>query len=247
MAEDETTQSPFTRPWFIIAAVLVAVVVVAGVILAIWTATRGDNPPPTDPSSAPTAAPSATPTADAGGASICGLDGVDLTGTVTTAPDAEWEYQDVYAYPVSATAGPGETADEGYRYCFQHTPEGALFAAANMLVMSFGGAESRQQFLEYALSEGSYRDQLLSDVGTGGDGDVRAEIAGFRVLSYDGETARIDVAFRGSSQGQSVNGSTVFELVWEAGDWRLDANNAEPARLAQIPDLSGYVPWSQEG
>lgn len=247
MAEDETTKNPFTRPWFIIAAVLVAVVVVAGVVLAIWTATRGDDPPPPDPTSAPTAAPSATPTADAGGASVCGLDGVELTGTVTTAPEAEWEYQDVYAYPVSPTAGPGETADEGYRFCFQHTPEGAVFAAANMLVMSFGTAEARQQFLEYALSDGGYRAQLLSDVGADAGSDVRAEIAGFRVLAYDGDTARVDVAFQGSSQGQSVTGSTVFELVWENGDWKLDANSDEPARLAQIPDLSGYVPWMQEG
>lgn len=243
MAEDETTQNPFTRPWFIIAAVLVAVVVVAGVVLAVWTATRGDDPPPPDPTSAPTAAPS-TPTADAGGASVCGLDGVELTGTVTTAPEAEWEYQDVYSYPVSATAGPGETADEGYRYCFQHTPEGALFAAANALVQGSGPAADA--WFEYVLAPGPYRDQLIADQGatqtTTAEG-TRLSIVGFRVLAYDGTTARIDLAVRGSAQGTTLTLSGVYELVWEGGDWKVSTDTLTPMNIAAIPDTAGYTPW----
>lgn len=244
MAEDETTQSPFTRPWFIIAAVLVAVVVVAGVVLAIWTATRGDDPPPADPSPAPPAAPSATPTADAGGASICGLDGVELTGTVTTAPDAEWEYQDVYAYPVSTTAGPGETADEGYRYCFQHTPEGALFAAANVLVQG-SALTTADAWFEYVLAPGPYRDQLVADQRstqpTTTEG-TRLSIVGFRVLAYDGTTARVDLAVRGSAQGTTLTLSGVYELVWE-GDWKVSTDMPAPMNIAPIPDTAGYTPW----
>lgn len=241
---DHNEQSPFTRPWFITAAVVIALVVVAGVILAALNLARGDDPPSPDPSSSTGAAPSASPTADEGGESVCGLEGVELTGTVTTSPETEWLYQDVYAYPFSKTAGPGDTAAEGYRYCFQHTPEGALFAAGNMTIQSFGPADARLDFLEYALSNGTYRSQLLSDVGADGAADVRVAVAGFRMLAYEGDRARVDIAFRGSAQGESVSGSVVFELVWTDGDWKLDADTPEPARIAQLPDLSGYTNWS---
>jgi hypothetical protein len=50
------------------------------------------------------------------------------------------------------------------------------------------------------------------------------------VLAYDGDSARVDIAFRGSSNGQSVTGSAVYELVWADGDWKLDASKSEPAR-----------------
>jgi hypothetical protein len=49
------------------------------------------------------------------GGSVCGLEGEKLSGTVTTAPAAEWKFQDVYAYPTSTTFGPGETAARATR------------------------------------------------------------------------------------------------------------------------------------
>lgn len=250
MAEDDDTQqNPFTRPGFIVGAVVVAALIVTAIVLTILNLNRDNDaaPPAPDPSSSATssAAPSPEPSGVAGGASVCGLAGEELSGTVTTAPAAEWQFQDVYAFPTSPTAGPGETAPEGYRYCFQHSPEGALFAAANVTVIGFSDPSIRASFLEYALTDGPYRDTLLSDVGTGGPSDVRASIAGFRMLAYDGESARVDVAFTGSSGGQSVNGSLVLELVWNDGDWKLDATNPEPVRTAQLPDLSGYVSWTE--
>ena len=250
MAEDDTEQNPFTRPGFIVGAVVVAALIVAAIVLTVINLNRGNDaaPPAPDPSSSATAsaAPSPDVSEAAGGASVCGLEGVELTGTVTTAPAAEWRFQDVYAFPTSSTAGPADTAPEGYPYCFQHSPEGALFAAANVTIIGFGPVEQRQAFLEYALSEGPYRDALLTAQGAAAPSDLRASIAGFRMLAYDGDSARVDIAFRGSSNGQSVNGSAVLELVWADGDWKLDATNAEPARLAELPDLSGYVTW-QEG
>lgn len=250
MAEDDDTQqNPFTRPGFIVGAVVVAALIVAAIVLTVLNLNRDDDaaPPAPDPSSNATssAAPSLEPSGVAGGASVCGLAGEELSGTVTTAPPTEWQFQDVYAFPTSPTAGPGETAPEGYPYCFQHSPEGALFAAANVTIIGFGPANQRQAFLEYALTDGPYRDTLLAAQGAAAPSDVRASLAGFRMLAYDGESARVDIAFRGSSNGQSVNGSAVLELVWADGDWKLDASNPEPARLAELPDLSGYVSWTE--
>ncbi|MBM3714652.1 MAG: hypothetical protein FJW64_02775 [Actinobacteria bacterium] len=246
---DETQQTPFARPGFIVGAVLVAALIVAGVFLTILNLNRGSDTAPPVPGSSSSAtssaAPSPTATEGAGGISVCGLAGEVLSGTVTTAPDSTWEYQDVFAYPTSPTYGPGATAPQGYRYCYQHSPEGAVFAAANTTIGLFGDVEARRSLLEYALTNGTYRDALLSEVGTSSS-DVRASIAGFRVLSYDGSSARVDVAFRGTAQGQAVNGSAVLDLTWWQGDWKINADNAEPFRLAQLPDTSGYITWRQE-
>lgn len=249
MAEDENEQSTFTKPGFIAGAGLVAVLIIAGIVLTVVNVVGGDNDDDTASTPAPTssasAAPSAEPTADGGGASVCGLRGEELTGTVTTAPEAEWKYQDVYAYPTAEGVGPAETASEGYRYCFQHSPEGALFAAANVVIQSFD-ATARASYLDYIVSEGTFRDELVasgqsSDTTT----DVRASIAGFRFLSYEGNTAKVDVAFRGTMDGQVATGSLVADLVWEDGDWKLNANVDNPARIAQLPDVSGYTSWTE--
>jgi hypothetical protein len=87
-------------------------------------------------------------------ASVCGLEGEKLSGTVTTAPAAEWKFQDVYAYPTSTTFGPGETARRATRSCFQHSPEGALFAAANVTIIGGPADQLVKPWIEYALSEG---------------------------------------------------------------------------------------------
>lgn len=249
MADDDTQQNPFARPGFVVGAVVVAALIVAGVFLTVLNLNRGNDaaPPAPDPSSSATssAAPSPTASGGAGGASVCGLEGQVLSGTLTTAPAATWAYQDVFAYPESPTYGPAATAPQGYRYCFQHSPEGSVFAAGNMLIGLFGSPDSRAALLEYALTNGSYRDRLLSEVGSS-TSDVRTSIAGFRLLSYDGSSARVDIAFRSTTQGQTVNGSAVFDLVWWQGDWKINADNAEPFRLAQLPDTSGYVNWRQE-
>ena len=70
-------------------------------------------------------------------------------------------------------------------------------------------------------------------------------IVGFRLLHYDGETARVDLAARASSQGQTVTVSGVYELIWQDGDWKISADVAEPLNVATIPDLAGYIPWEE--
>ncbi|MGL4340145.1 MAG: hypothetical protein ACRCSP_06965 [Rhodoglobus sp.] len=91
---------------------------------------------------------------------------------------------------------------------------------------------------------GPYRDTLLA----GGDDSsesspIRLQIAGFRILSYEGETARVDIALRGSSSGTTVTASAVYELIWEGGDWKINANVPSPVDSDSIPDISGYIPW----
>lgn len=250
MATDDNEQSPFTRPGFIAAAVLVALVVVLGIVIAIVNATRSDDPDPTPEPSSPSPTTSTAPTSEpsnvAGGASVCGLEGEDLTGTLSTAPGAEWAYQGTTAYPTSAEFGPGDTDGDGVRYCFQHSPTGALFAAANAVVQGTD-PNTVLAWLTYFVAEGPAREELLaSGAGSAGTEGARVQIAGFRVLAYDGETATVDVAVRGSSAGQNVNLSMVYRLIWEAGDWKLQVDDpAAPIDVATIPDLAGYISWGE--
>ncbi|MBE9924858.1 hypothetical protein G8C93_02995 [Cellulosimicrobium cellulans] len=248
MATDDNEQNPFTRPGFIAAAVVVAIVVVLGIVIAIVNATRSDDPDPTEPSpTSPTtsAAPTPEPSDVAGGASVCGLEGEELAGTLSTAPAANWAYQGTTAYPTSPDFGPGETSADGVRFCFQHSPTGALFMAANALVQGSDPAVS-QAWVEYGLADGPHREELLGQVGdTSGSEGTRMSLAGFRMLAYDGDTARVDLAVRASSEGQNLTLSGVYELVWQDGDWKISADVAQPLNTATVPDLAGYITWGE--
>ena len=248
MAQDNNKQSPLTRPGFVAAAVGIALIVILGlvIVIVIMTMTQ-DSPgpaPTTSASPAPTTAPGSEPAQGGDAGSVCGLPGEVLEGRLTTAPDAEWEYQGTIAYPTSPEFGPGATAPEGFRYCFQHSPEGALFAAANAIAT--GTDQSLvPAWIEYFASKGANRGDLVPDEGesdsNSGNEGTRLRITGFRLLAYNENTARVDLAVHGSTPNGTVNLSMVYELVWEDGDWKLNTDSETPIDVAAIPDTSGYV------
>ena len=248
MATDDDERGPFTRPGFIAAAVVVALVVVLGIVLVIVNARDEVVPGPTPSSSASaSAAPTPNSTAVAGGESVCGLRGFEGEGArLTTAPDVdEWAYQGTTAYPVSSVYGPAATDDAGgFRYCFQQTPEGALFAAS--FILAAGTDQSNSAWIEHFAAPGPYRDALLQEPSSeGGGAEARLRIAGFRLLAYDGESARVDLALVAGTQGETVTASFVYELVWVDGDWKIDTSTPEPGNFSTIPDLAGYIPWGE--
>lgn len=245
--DDDTGQSPFTRPGFIIAALVVAVIVVLGTILAtvgIVNANRETTgPPPPAPTS--TTEPTSSSDTPATEASVCGLPGEVLTGTVSEPPAAQWEFQGTTAYPVSPEYGPGKTTDEGVRTCFQHSPEGALFAAANGAAQATE-PETARAWGEYFIAEGPGGEALLDTEQTSAPATAgtRVRLVGFRMLEYTGETAQVDLAFRSSTEGETVHFSMVYTLVWEEGDWKLRVDDpTKPLDFAALPDTAGYVLW----
>lgn len=241
MADEENEQSPWTRPGFIASAVVILLIVVAGVVVTVLNLNRGNaDPEPTSTSQPPSTAP---PTEPAGDASVCGLEGVELSGSLSIAPPAEWDYQGTVAYPTSDEFGPGATDAAGFRYCFQRTPEGALFAASNAIALGSDPAVA-PAWIEYFAANGPYRDELLADAEAGSStSGTRLRIAGFRILSYDGETARIDLAGEGSTSAGSIYFSAVYELVWQDGDWKANTETATSFDFATIPNLAGYITW----
>ena len=238
MASDETS-TPWAQPKFLIAAVVVIALVILGVVLAL-----SGRDEPGGRSSTPTTTSSATASApvNAGAESVCGLPGYADSGTLTTAPEAEWLFQGTTAYPTSSEYGPGATSPEGVRYCFQHTPAGALFAAANAMVQG-GDPAVAGEWLDYVVADGPYREQIASSQEAADSADSRINIAGFRLLAYNGDSARVDLAVRATSGTSTILVSGVYELVWRDGDWKISADVAEPLNVASIPDLAGYVAW----
>ncbi|MFS0700056.1 hypothetical protein AB6N24_08815 [Cellulomonas sp. 179-A 4D5 NHS] len=248
MSTNDTEPSPWTRPSFITAAIVVAIVVMLGAALAIRALTNDDaNAAPPEPTASASASAEPSPTSDdeAAGtdASICGLEGVETTGTVTMAPAGEWAFQGTTAYPTSPEFGPGQADTTGARFCFQHSPEGALFMAANAVVQASDPATA-SAWAQEVLAQGQFYDQLLSELGTPSpESNSRVNIVGFRLLAYDGKTARVDIALRGTFDAQTATVSGVYELVWQSGDWKISSDVQEPLNVAVIPDLAGYVSW----
>lgn len=247
MATDDTPQNPFTKPGFIIAAILMAFIVIFGVAMIFMNMIKKDesaSPSITEESLSSNSTPNTTTTGKE--VSICGLEGTVLEGTLAIAPETQWQYQDTTAYPISPQYGPGAVSEEGYRYCFQHSPEGALLAAANAVVQ---GADTTNigSWLNYFVATGPYRDEVLNQGGENTtNSGTRIDIAGFRLLSYTGDTANVDIGVKGFTQGQTVILSMVYALRWEDGDWKLvvDSPNS-PLNIANIPDLSGYTAWGE--
>lgn len=246
MATEESEQSPFARPTFIVAAIVVGLIVVAGVVLSLIFALGGNSSAKPAPTPPPNASPTPSPTTE-GDASVCGLGG-DVVGSarLTKAPTVdEWAYRGTTAYPTSTTAGPGKKDPAGFAYCFQRSPDGAVIAAANAVVQA-SDTQIVSKWLSYFVAPGPYHDALVNAPATSGSSeDTRIRIAGFRLLNYDGKTARVDIAATMFVKGQNITLSGVYDLIWSDGDWKQSAESAEPLKVTAIPNLAGYVAWGE--
>lgn len=241
MSEEESTKTTSRGTAFVLAGALVLVVAVVGVVLALLLDSGEPGPPPSPTVEEP---PNPTVEEPAADDSVCGLPGEEWEGGLDSPPPTEWDYQGTTAYPISDDHGPAETDENEVRYCFERSPEGALLMAANAVTQGSDSAVA-EEWLEYAVAAGPYREQLLAAPSDDPDA-LRMEIAGFRLLDYDGDGTRIDLLIRGSSQGETQYLSGVYDLVWHGGDWKISAESANPIDLAVVPDPAGYVDWGSD-
>lgn len=247
--EDSTNRgTPFLQRSFVAAAVVVVVIVILGIVVAVRVARAGDAPPPPAPPSASAGSPgSASPSIeDDPAASICGLTPASDEGQLDAPPAAVWQFEGTTAYPTSQEYGPGRTAAEGYRFCYQNSVTGAVFAASNAVAQGASSDESAvAAWAQYFVSEGAGRSKILAELSQprNTSGGVRMSIVGVRVLSYSGSTARIDLALETSGSARTVLASAVYELTWESGDWKLNSESPQPFDFSTIAGVDGYVPW----
>ncbi len=225
-------------------AVVVAAIVVLGLVLSLTNLFGGKTEPtPTAPAPSPSITTTAAPTPQ-DEASVCGLNAVEMSGTVTTAPTATWALVGTTAAPSIKGQGPGEVENDGFRSCYARTPTGALLAASNLLAMGSEAPLLGKKMNERSTVPGAGRDAAMARPPAQVDSSgVRIQIAGFRINRYDGNTADVDIAIRTST---GVIAAQVFTLKWVEGDWKvvLADSGDLPSPMSQLPMLSGYVAWS---
>ena len=118
--------------------------------------------------------------------------------------------------------------------------------AANAISQGTYDHQAAGGWLDYVVAEGPYRESLLQDMGSeASPNDSRLSIQGFRLLSYDGDTARVDIVVRATVSGQAAIFSGVYDLIWQNGDWKISTETPAPLNMAQIPDVSGYTAWRE--
>ncbi len=236
------TTSAIRKPGFIVAAIVISVVLIIGIVGVVLSGRDSGSAEATPGVSGTTEAPDGEL-----GDSVCGLSGVERSGTVTKAPETNWDsYWQAMAYPTSSQFGPVTTGPEGIRTCYQHSPTGALFMAANTTVSSLGGgAQWRALTVESTRAgsndelSGSYQDALeTNQLET-----YRASIRGFRMLSYSERAAQVEIVVRLDTYN-STYGALVIPLVWDRGDWLMDGGAAQTPQATRVADLSGYVGWT---
>lgn len=249
MADETEQESPFKRRGFVVSAVAVAVLVIVAVVVIVNGITKPEDPATSStqtPQSSASAAPSA-PSVDAGGASICGLNTVKMSGNLSAAPDATWAYLDTISFPVSKTSGPGNSDPVKTMNCFERTPEGAVFAAAAGMAQ-LSSPTNNVGWIKSNVVAGSVKDQMLASARgetTTNDGQTRTTFSGFKLLAYDGDSARVDLGVTGAGKGKTIYMSMIVPLVWENGDWKMSFAEADMRSPAQLPNLAGYAMWKE--
>ena len=258
--DDDQATSPLRGRGFIMSTVLIVLVLFAGAVVVTLNVLDDDSKPSADP----TETRSSTTAPDDAEASVCGLADVDLSGTLPAAPtDVEWEVDGLQVLPSSEKNGPGQREANGVRYCYARTPEGALLAAVHL--SGAAGLPTR----DHVLTQSDAADWIKRTIASGPGYDAalkrwpsrwagitfdelsevggRAQVRGYRIATYDGSTALVDVAHvvTVDQDGSAQLRATRWELQWERGDWRArlapDGSFPESTRL---PDMTGFVPWS---
>jgi hypothetical protein len=235
--------SRFRRPGFVVAAVVVGLLVLVALVILGTSLAGGGGGPAVQPTAQPSG--SAEPTPDSADASVCGLEGFETTDTLTQAPSTEWELVGTVAAPTDPEgAGPG-AKDGNFRSCYAHTAEGALFAAVNWFAMSSDARNLER--LPDLVEPGKGRDAAIAAAATAtaAPSETRLQVAGFKINSYDGREAVVDVAWTVTSgTGEVVSLPTV--LHWVDGDWKIVLTDSGefPYGPSQLSNLGGYQPWS---
>ncbi|RLK46463.1 hypothetical protein [Microbacterium telephonicum] len=235
------TPRPFRSRGFIVAAAVVGLIAVIGVVALIAGLFNGDDDatPPT-----PTSTPAeSTESVAEGAASVCGLPGYSDSGAIDSPPETEWELVGTVAAPTDPDgAGPGKLESNGFRSCYAHTPEGALFAAIGYVAVASDTRNTNR--LYELLADGEVKDQLEATPAPAEAGADRLQVAGFKINSYNAEEAVIDIAWSVTSQGGALV-SLPTVLKWQDGDWKVEIGTQGPAFApSPLENLGGYIPWA---
>jgi hypothetical protein len=224
----------------VVAAVaLVAAVVAAGAAVILL----GGEKEPAGPPAQAASNPPQDPTSNVDEAAPDGV-GEPLT----EAPATEWISEGGVLVPVSREFGPASVDERGVPSTFAHSPEGALFAAAQITART-GAAfpASVRQAVTAACVTGE-----ADDVAAFAETVAKAEpisaaqasmTAAFDYLAYTPEEALVELVMDAGAEG--VYAAFRIAVVWTGEDWALQApmNGDWNTAVRPVDDLDIFVPW----
>lgn len=249
--DDTQRPTPWTRPGFIISAVVIAFIVIAGVVIAIATHHNTNPNPGTTGPTATTPATTTPATTTAGSDSVCGL-AAGTASILTTAPNGtEWKLVGSMAAPFEAAVGPGAVS-AGIHTCFAHSSTGALYAAVNLIADLSAPDAHTLAIVKARTAKGTGYDAAVAltqgtDPMPGGTGGSPIyQVAGFRYLDYADGRATLEVIVRlttGSAAGSVA--SVPITMAWQDGDWkRVVQPDGTIPEGSNLDSSASYVHWS---
>lgn len=221
-----TDQTPRTKraydmhhPAFIVCALVVVVALACAVYFALLRPGTDEAPRAQAQTSACGALPASTATG--------------LQGT----PDADWRAVADIAVPTHPDHGPAEMSG-GLLSCYAASPEGAVFAAANIVAMGSTG-QTHTMLTDYAV-EGPARSAMLAEAPVDEEASSGGvEFVGFNLRDYTPEAATVEVAF--GVDGAAPYGVYAINLVREDDDWKLKIPTSQELAYTQVSTLDGYT------
>ena len=235
--ETNKSQNPLASPKFVLSAVIVALLVVLGLILAFLPKSTG-SAEVVSPTNSIT--PTIASTSAAVDTSICGLPDGDQSKPVTSPTNTKWELVSKVAVPTSPDDfGPGKTSADGLHSCFAHSPNGALYAGFNMIVL---GSSGRNDLLAQNLVvEGPERELMLTQPTGSATQRAPFQLAGFKFVDYSGDRAVIEYAV---TTANGSTGSFPMAIQWQDGDWKWVPPATGQPESKQLSDLNGFITWA---
>jgi hypothetical protein len=161
--------------------------------------------------------------------------------------DISWHTLGIARVPVSGSAGPTRTTGS-LRWCFAHTPIGAVLAATVIPSRMSGSdwrAVARQQVVAgHGRDLFSIQRQTVADIDSAeqAGNTAVASYAGFSVTSYTADAANVRLLLR-TGQGYAA---TAVLVRWSNGDWKV-VPNADGSLHSQVTTIqgntNGFILW----
>jgi hypothetical protein len=178
------------------------------------------------------------PSVDTTWGSRCGLKH-GSQDPVVGPPRADWQLVAGIAAPRVDGVGPAVITPRDRR-CYQHSPLGALLAAANFLPTTAASTDPRLGMDHYA--PGHLRDVYARQPAPQVDPNTTVTLVGFRATVLGRDAVDVQLALRVDGQ----LGYVTLPMRWTVpGDWRVQLLSATaPLDAGGLSSLSGYIPWS---
>ena len=165
-------------------------------------------------------------------AGSCGAGASDDDSVMDAAPKGtKWVTTDSgWIGPVSKTAGP--MVDSPIRSCFEHSAEGALYAAMWAYIQV---NEAPEAYMPTVIGPGaeSARESRTSKSTT------TVPVVGYRYISYTPERATIRILIKVPS---GTYRSTDIVMEWHDGDWRFWVPSTLPS-FTNVDDTAPFITW----